>query len=110
MFKTMKNIVLCFLILLALPASAEKTMGTEAPGCVGKEVKTQAEAKCIALFFGKFISTVGAFGAEWDVTARRHGDEWFVYPKKANSLVSLDTLLYKINAKTGKPSEFRPKT
>ncbi len=80
-------------------------MGVEAPDCVN----TKNEAKCIALFYGQFISVVGALGDEWNVIVEKNEEYWLVYQTKANSFVKLDTLLYRININSGKPSEFLPK-
>lgn len=71
-------------------------------------METEEDAKCIALFYGQFISTVGALGSEWNVRAEKLGEYWYIYPTKANSFVTLETLLYKIDSKIGNTSEFLP--
>jgi hypothetical protein len=91
------------LFFFSVPSSAETVMGVEAPKCVGSIVKTESDAKCIALFYGQFISLVGAFGKKWDVTAKEKSGIWYVYPKEPTELVPEGTVLYKISSKTGKP-------
>ena len=106
----MKYLFYIFTLGLSFNVSAEKIMGVEAPPCVGKPAISAEDARCIALFYGQFISTVRAFGGEWDVRAVREGKYWLIYPTKESSFVSLSTLLYKINAQTGEPSGYLPKT
>lgn len=105
---TLKSIIALLFIFTSSASYAEKIMGAEAPDCIGKEVKSESDAKCIALFYASFISTVGAIGEEWDVNAIKKDGIWFIYPTKPNSFVQKDTVLYKINAKTGEISQFKP--
>ena len=109
MGKSMKCFFSVVLTFLSVTSNAEKIMGVEAPGCVGKEALNASDAKCIALFYGQFISTVGSLGGEWDVKPIKKESDWYIYPTKVNSFVQLDTLLYKINSNTGEISEFLPK-
>lgn len=104
----MKYIVLCLTVILH-SAIAETKMGKETPECLVAPVKTEAQAKCIALFYASFTSTIAPIGAEWDVNVVEKGDFWFIYSKAPDSLVNLDTILYKINIHSGTISEFRPK-
>ncbi len=108
MAKKMKILTLLLISLFSAVVSAEKIMGVEPPACVGVAAKTVNDAKCIAFFYGQFISVVGAFGKEWNVRPVNNDGVWYIYPTKPNSFVTLDTVLYKISANTGKISQFLP--
>ncbi|GAA5215715.1 hypothetical protein ACFSJ3_10860 [Corallincola platygyrae] len=95
-------------MLCSMPSLAETIMGKEAPACVGKQVQTVHEAKCIALFYGQFVSTMHALGGERDVRAVKKENDWYIYPTKSSARIDLDTALYKIDSKTGMPSDYLP--
>lgn len=99
----MKLYAILFASIFAANLTADKKH-PDLTACSTPPVKNASSAKCIALREGASISLVGVFGGVWDVVAKKQGDFWFIYPKKANSLVTLDTLLMKIEVETGKAS------
>ena len=107
----MKNLLLTILFFtFSYCIQAKEVQGVKAPACVGATVETVRDAKCIALFYGQFISVVGAFGEVWDVEAKLKGDKWFIYSKKPNGIAPEGTVLYIINKVSGEPiGGYKPK-
>lgn len=101
--------IMCIAVLLHSSfVFGDIVMGVEAPTCVNKEVKNEEDAKCIVLFYAQFISVLDPLGGAWDVKAIHQDGFWYIYPATPTERIHLDTLLFKINDKSGETSKYLP--